>query len=57
MLRLRTTLSNLDPLSAKTKSIRRTIRFVPLFRKGTKIKVILSILSKRIFNFKKVSKL
>jgi hypothetical protein len=42
LLRLRRILSNLDPLPAETNdSVRRTIRFVPFFRKGTKNKVIL----------------
>ena len=49
LLRLQMTLSNLVPLSAKTITIRRTIRFVPFFRKGTKIKGILLILSKKVF--------
>ena len=41
MLKFRENLSNLNPLSAETKaSICRTIRFVPFFRKGTKIQVI-----------------
>ncbi len=57
MLRLRRTLSNLDPLPAETKaSVRRTIRFVPFFRKGAKIQVILLILSKKYFEFKKINR-
>jgi len=41
-LRLQKTLRNLDPLPAETKAfVSRTIRFVPFFRKGTKIQLIL----------------
>ena len=38
LLSFRSTLSNLDPLSAKIKNLLRMIRFVPLIRKGTKSK-------------------
>jgi hypothetical protein len=35
--------------------VRRTIRFVPFFRKGTKIAEILSILSKKVLNLLKLN--
>jgi hypothetical protein len=42
LLRLRKTLSNFNPLPAEIDdSVCQVIRFVPFFRKGTKIKVIL----------------
>jgi len=36
-------------------SVRRTIRFGPFFRKGPKIQEILSILSKKVLNLKKLN--